>query len=80
MELVLYILISAFLLFVGIMFGVSETKNRINKEYAGSLVIVNDCEDGESYLFLDTCMAPNDLVKFKEVVLRVETQNSQSPL
>lgn len=79
MELVIYILVSVFLLFVGIMFGVSETKNHTKKEYAGSLVIVSD-GDGGSYLFLDTAMTPGDIARHKEIVLKVETQNSQSPL
>ena len=79
MELFVYIVVSVFLLAVGIWFGATQIKRREpKKEYAGALLIY--IQDGEAYLFLDTDKKPADLISEKEVVfqIKVETHDPQS--
>lgn len=81
MELFVYIVVSAFLLAVGIWFGATQIKRREpKKEYAGTLLVY--MQDDEAYLFLDTEKKPADLISEKEVIFRVkvETHDPQSPL
>lgn len=65
---------------VGFQAGRSHTPNDHVPEYAGTLVIYTVVQDDESYLFLDTEMAPAELASHKEVLFKVETQNPQIPL
>lgn len=81
MELFVYIVVSAFLLAIGIWFGVTQVKKQEpKKNYAGTLLIY--VQDDEAYLFLDTEKKPADLISEKEVVfkIKVETHDPQSPL
>ena len=81
MELFVYIVVSAFLLAIGVWFGVTQVKRQDpKKEYTGTLLIY--MQDDEAYLFLDTEKKPADMISEKEVVfqIKVETHDPQSPL
>lgn len=81
MELFVYIVVSAFLLAIGVWFGATQVKKQEpKKNYAGTLLIY--MQDDEAYLFLDTDKKPADLISEKEAVfqIKVETHDPQSPL
>lgn len=62
----------------GVMLRMHYDETHASEESAGSILIYS--QDGEAYLFLDTELSPEELVKHSSVVLKVETRNVQSAL
>lgn len=80
-----YLLCILFFIFVcitGVLIGVKLDQkygpNNILPECVGAIQIY--VQDGEAYLFLDTDLTPLEMAKHSEIVLKVVTQDSQTPL
>ena len=67
---------------IGILGGVlldrAYSLNNVLPECVGAIQIY--VQDGEAYLFLDTDLTPLEMAKHSEIVLKVVTQDSQTPL
>ena len=67
---------------IGILGGVLLDRayglNNVLPECVGAIQIY--VQDGEAYLFLDTDLSPLEMTKHSEIILKVVTQDPQTPL
>ena len=63
---------------IGVKLGQKYGPNNVLPECVGAIQIY--VQDGEAYLFLDTDLTPLEMAKHSEIVLKVVTQDSQTPL
>ena len=77
-----FCLLFFFICLIGILIGVKLDQkygpNNVLPECVGAIQIY--VQDGEAYLFLDTDLTPLEMAKHSEIVLKVVTQDSQTPL
>lgn len=79
---VTFYLLFFFICSIGILIGVKLDQKygpkNVLPECVGAIQIY--VQDGEAYLFLDTDLTPLEMAKHSEIVLKVVTQDSQTPL
>ena len=63
---------------VGVILDRKYGPNNVLPECVGAIQIY--VQDGEAYLFLDTDLTPLEMAKHSEIVLKVVTQDPQTPL
>ena len=67
---------------IGILGGVlldrAYSLNNVLPECVGAIQIY--VQDGEAYLFLDTDLTPLEMASHSEIILKVVTQDPQTPL
>ena len=77
-----FFLFFMFVCITGVLIGVKLDQkygpNNVLPECVGAIQIY--VQDGEAYLFLDTDLTPLEMAKHSEIVLKVVTQDSQTPL
>lgn len=78
----LCILLFIFVCLTGVLIGVKLDRkygpNNVSPECAGAIQIY--VQDGEAYLFLDTDLTPLEMASHSEIILKVVTQDPQTPL
>lgn len=74
----LLIFVCLFGALIGVKLDQKYGPNNVLPECVGAIQIY--VQDGEAYLFLDTDLTPMEMAKHSEIVLKVVTQDSQSPL
>ena len=71
-----------FVCLTGVLIGVKLDRkyrpNNVLPECVGAIQIY--VQDGEAYLFLDTDLTPLEMASHSEIVLKVVTQDPQTPL
>ena len=76
------VFILVFVCLIGVLIGVKLDQkygpNNVLPECAGAIQIY--VQDGEAYLFLDTDLSPLEMANHSEIILKVVTQNPQTPL
>jgi len=79
---IMFLLLLVFVYLIGTLVGVILDRkyrpNNVLPECVGAIQIY--VQDGEAYLFLDTDLTPLEMAKHSEIVLKVVTQDSQTPL
>lgn len=79
---IMFFLLFVFVCLIGVLIGVKLDRkygpNNVLPECVGAIQIY--VQDGEAYLFLDTDLTPLEMAKHSEIVLKVVTQDSQTPL
>lgn len=78
----LCILLFIFVCLTGVLIGVKLDRkygpNNVLPECVGAIQIY--VQDGEAYLFLDTDLTPLEMANHSEIILKVVTQDPQTPL
>ena len=79
---IMFFLLFVFVCLIGILIGVKLDQkygpNNVLPECVGAIQIY--VQDGEAYLFLDTDLTPLEMASHSEIVLKVVTQDPQTPL
>lgn len=79
---IMFLLLLVFVCLIGVLIGVKADQkygpNNVLPECVGAIQIY--VQDGEAYLFLDTDLTPMEMANHSEIILKVVTQDPQSPL
>lgn len=78
----MFFLLLIFVCLIGVLIGVKLDQkygpNNVLPECVGAIQIY--VQDGEAYLFLDTDLTPLEMASHSEIILKVVTQDPQTPL
>lgn len=79
---IMFFLLFIFVCLTGVLIGVKLDRkygpNNVLPECVGAIQIY--VQDGEAYLFLDTDLTPMEMANHSEIILKVVTQDPQTPL
>lgn len=79
---VMFFLLFIFGYLIGVLIGVildrKYVRDNVLPECVGAIQIY--VQDGEAYLFLDTDLTPLEMASHSEIILKVVTQDPQTPL
>ena len=79
---IMFFLLFVFVCLIGVLIGVKLDRkygpNSVLPECVGAIQIY--VQDGEAYLFLDTDLTPLEMANHSEIILKVVTQDPQTPL